>query len=258
MPKFELMLSRPLMNASGTLGFLPDARGPFELSSLGAFVTNPISLRPRVPAAPPNYLPFPGGFLLHTGYPNPGLRTAIKRYAQRWAQASLPVVVHLLAGGSDQASLDELTYMIQRLEGLEGVMGIEVGLPPDANTQTACAIAQTVLGELPIILRLPLESAVLLSRALLQAGLGDTLSAVSLAPPRGAMNVQQGLAAGRLYGPSLFPLSLAAVQAIHKAGLTVIGAGGVYHHEQFQSMLSAGAIAVQLDAVLWRGGWQSP
>jgi dihydroorotate dehydrogenase len=258
MPKFELSLSKPLMNASGTLGFTPDARGLPELSSLGAFVTNPISLRPRVPAAPPNYLSFPGGFLLHTGYPNPGLRTAIQRYAQRWAQASLPVVVHLLAGGADQASLDELTHMIQRLEGGEGIMGIEVGLPPDANAQTACAIAQAALGELPVILRLPLESAVLLSEALLQAGLGEALSAVSLAPPRGAMNAQGGLAAGRLYGPSLFPLSLAAVQAIHRIGLTVIGAGGVYHLEQFQSMLSAGAMAVQLDAVLWRSGWQSP
>jgi len=258
MPKFELSLISPLLNASGTLGFFPDPRGPLDLSLLGAFITNPISLRPRAPASPPNYQPYPGGFLLHTGYPNPGFRAAIKRYASRWAQSTLPILVHLLVSGSDQASLDELTYMIQRLEGRPGIMGIEIGLPPNADAQTACAIAQAALGELPLILRLPLENALLLSRALSQDGLGDTLSAVSLAPPRGAMRVPEGLATGRLYGPALFPLSLATVLAIRETGLTVFAAGGVYHQEQFQAMLSAGATAVQLDAVLWRGGWQSP
>jgi dihydroorotate dehydrogenase len=258
MPKFDLALTKPVMNASGTLGFVPDARGPCDLSMLGAFVTNPISLRPRVPAAPPNYQPYPGGFLLHTGYPNPGFRAAIKRYASRWAQSPLQVLVHLLASGSHATSLDELTDMVQGLEGRQGILGIEIGLPPDADAQTACAIAQAALGELPLILRLPLENALLLSRALLQNGLGDALSAVSLAPPRGALHVQNRLATGRLYGPALFPLSLATVGAIHQAGLAVIGAGGVYHQEQVQAMLSSGATAVQLDAVLWRDGWQSP
>lgn len=258
MPKFELALTKPLMNATGTLGFVPDARGPCDLSLLGAFVTNPISLHPRLPAAPPNYQPYPGGFLLHTGYPNPGFRAAIKRYASRWAQSPLPVLVHLLASGSDQASLDELTYMIQGLEDRQGIMGIEVGLPPEADAQTACAIAQAALGELPLILRLPLENALLLSQDLLQNGLGNSLFAVSLSPPRGALHVQDRMATGRLYGPALFPLSLAAVGVIHQAGLAVIGAGGVYQQDQAQAMLSAGATAVQLDAVLWRGGWQSP
>jgi dihydroorotate dehydrogenase len=36
----------------------------------------------------------------------------------------------------------------------------------------------------------------------------------------------------------------------------VIGSGGVYTPAQAEAMLQAGAIAVQLDAVFWRGGWQ--
>jgi dihydroorotate dehydrogenase len=34
----------------------------------------------------------------------------------------------------------------------------------------------------------------------------------------------------------------------------VIGAGGVYSQAQVESMLAAGALAVQVDAILWRGG----
>jgi len=37
------------------------------------------------------------------------------------------------------------------------------------------------------------------------------------------------------------------------AGLPVIAGGGVYTPEQAQALLDAGALAVQLDSVLWRG-----
>ena len=58
---------------------------------------------------------------------------------------------------------------------------------------------------------------------------------------------------GRLYGPALFPQALAGVRGLAQAGVPVIGAGGVYSQAQAQAMLAAGALAVQLDAVLWRG-----
>ncbi|HNQ95866.1 MAG TPA: hypothetical protein PKH47_14440, partial [Anaerolineales bacterium] len=73
--KRDLYFSKPLINAAGSLGFAPDLRVLQELGGLefGAFVTNPISLRPRVPTAQPAVLEYPGGFLLHTGLPNPGI-----------------------------------------------------------------------------------------------------------------------------------------------------------------------------------------
>ena len=73
MSKSELLLNTPIMNAAGCLGFAPDTHGPTDLSQLGAFITNPISLLARSPAHGPRFLSFPGGFMLHTGYPNPGL-----------------------------------------------------------------------------------------------------------------------------------------------------------------------------------------
>ncbi len=90
MPKYDLDISPPLMNAAGSLGFVPEPNGPVNLKQLGAFITNPISFQARTPARTRTSLPYAGGFLLHSGYPNPGLRAAVRRYAARWARSSLP------------------------------------------------------------------------------------------------------------------------------------------------------------------------
>jgi dihydroorotate dehydrogenase (NAD+) catalytic subunit len=248
--KYELHFRSPFVNAAGSLGFAPDPRAPLDLSRLGAFITNPVSSQPRTPASGPRYLPFSGGFLLHTGHPNPGLHTVIRHCAERWRRLGLPVIVHLLA-----QSASGLSLMIRRLETVDGVAGIELGLPSGVDSRAACALAQAAGGELPVIVRLPVERAAELASALpLQPG-QTSIAAISLAPPRGLLPGPDGaLVSGRLYGPSIFPLALAALHAVLPTGLPVIGGGGVYTLDQAEAMLAAGAVAVELDGVLWRGG----
>jgi dihydroorotate dehydrogenase (NAD+) catalytic subunit len=245
--EFDLAFDPPLMNAAGSLGFAPDWRGPIALERLGAFVTNPVSLQPRTPAQGPRLLPFPGGFLLHSGHPNPGLRRVIQRHAGRWGRAPLPVVVHLLA-----ESPAEVRQMAERLERIEGVAGLELGLPPGCDPATALDMLRAAQGELPLIARLPPEQAGPLALGLAGSG----LAAFSLAPPRGALPAPGGgLVHGRLYGPAILPAALQVVREASQGGLPVIGAGGVYGPRDVQAMFTAGAAAVQLDAVLWRGGF---
>ena len=244
MSKYDLPLRSPLLNAAGSLGFAPDPRGPVELARLGAFFTNPVSLGPRTPAHGRRYLPFPGGFLLHTGFPNPGLRAVIGRHAARWGRASLPVVVHLLP-----QQVDELPRMLARLEEVEGIAGDELGLPRDLDAAGAAGFVRAAVGERPVIVRLPAERAVDLAGAVTQAG----AAAVSLAPLRGALPASEGLLHGRLYGPALLPLALEVVHTIARRGITVIGSGGLYRPEDIDGMLSAGAAAVQVEALFWRG-----
>lgn len=190
MSKRELIIDPPLMNAAGTSGFAPNPHGPVDLSAMGAFVTNPISLDARSPAHGERVLSHPGGVLIHTGHPNPGLRNALARYAHQWARSPLPVIVHLLP--TEPA---ELQYMVLQLEDVEGIAGIEVELPPEV----------------------------------------DTLS-------------------GRLYGPSMFPMTLATTRALAQIGFPVIAAGVVYHAREAVTLLKSGAVAVQLDTVFWRTG----
>jgi dihydroorotate dehydrogenase (NAD+) catalytic subunit len=244
--KFDLALNPPLMNAAGSLGFSSGRRQSGSSYDLGAFVTNPVSLAQRSPAQGRGLWTFPGGFLLHSGYPNPGLKAVIRRHARRWSRSDLPVIVHLLAQRDD-----DLAVMVQILEGVPGVSAVEIGLPPEVDKDLTIRMVRAAAGELPVLARLPLERILELAEAAINAG----AAAVSLGPPRGALSGSDGkLLRGRSYGPALFPLALATVQALSKMGLPVIGACGVYQPEDIEAMLAAGAMAVQLDAALWRGG----
>ena len=247
MNKYDLSLNPPLMNAAGSLGFAPDPRAPVDLSLLGIFVTNPVSLSPRTPAQERLCLSYPGGFLLHTGYPNPGVRAVLRRCAARWERSECPILVHILAQHGE-----EVFKIVQQLDRLENLAGVELGMPPEAAPELVTELVSAGLGERPLIARLPLERAVDLAAVAIKAG----AAAVSLGAPRGALLDSSGkIIQGRMYGPSLFPLALETVQRVARLGLPVIGAGGVYRPQQVEAMLRAGAIAVQLDAMLWRGGF---
>jgi dihydroorotate dehydrogenase (NAD+) catalytic subunit len=247
-PKFDLNISPPQMNAAGSLGYYPESGGRVDFSRLGVFVTNPISTRRRTPANSRTCQEYPGGLLLHSGYPNPGLREAIRRYAQRWARSPLPIIVHLLVHQAENVA-----EMVIQLEELEGVMGIELGLPPEVDPETALDLVGAAVGELPLIVRLPVERAGELARSLAES----PVSAISLAPPRGALVGSNGeIVRGRLFGPAVFPLALGGLQDVLEGGLPVIAGGGVYEPWQAEACLEAGAIAVQLDSVLWSLGSQ--
>ncbi len=111
-PKYDLDISPPVMNAAGTLGYAPQSSDLVNFDQFGAFITNPISLHPRTPARTRRSHSYPGGFLLHSGYPNPGLRAVIKQYSTRWARARLPVIVHLLVH-----QVEDVQPMVDHLEG---------------------------------------------------------------------------------------------------------------------------------------------
>ena len=262
--KRDLYFSRPLMNAAGSLGFFPDFRslrgappkqseggGDFGSLNFGAFVTNPISLRPRQPTAQPTVLEYPGGFLVHTGLPNPGIHNALKKYSAKWTRSDLPIIVHLMADRPE-----ETQSMVRLLETQENVMAVELGFAPLLADDIILLTLEMRLGELPLIFSLPVEQVLSLGPRLMQEG----AQAISISAPRGALmpprpageglEVKE-LVTGRLFGPALFPQSLETVHSAAKLGIPIIGAGGVWSKENADAMLSVGALAVQVDAALW-------
>ena len=139
--------------------------------------------------------------------------------------------------------------MARRLETVEGVSGLEVGVVSDASAAMVVALTQAACGELPVIIQLPMERCIELASRAIQEG----AVAVSLAPPRGIFPAQDGeFVQGRLYGPAILPIALRTVKELTQMGIPIIGAGGVYAQEHRKAMLAAGALAVQLDATLWR------
>jgi dihydroorotate dehydrogenase len=213
------------------------------LDRLGAFITSPISRASRQPAGNRVYLPFPGGFLLHTGLPNPGISRAIRQYGRRWAGAPLPLIVHLLAERPETVA-----EMVRKLEGLENVLGVELGLPPDCPPELLDAFVSAAAGELPAAVCLGPEQIPALLPILQELN----PAAVHLSAPRGALPGPDGaLVRGRLYGPAMMPLMLNAAKDLVDAGLRVIADGGVYEREHAEAFLDCGVMAVGLGSVLW-------
>jgi dihydroorotate dehydrogenase (NAD+) catalytic subunit len=249
--KNDLTFRVPMMNAAGMLGFAPDPYAAHNLFSgagwktLGAFVTNPISLRPRLPAAQPEVVSSPGGLLLHTGLPNPGLSAVLKKHARRWAGAPVPVIVHLMADRPE-----ETARMVRQLEGLENVAAIELGFAPLLSMDIILMAVDMALGELPLIANLPAEQVLGLGPQVVARG----AAALSIAAPRGSLPLQPGGAviSGRLYGPAYFAQTLELTRSAARLGLALLAGPGVYTREQADLALASGAQAVQLDTVLWK------
>jgi dihydroorotate dehydrogenase (NAD+) catalytic subunit len=240
--KRDLYFSKPIMNAAGTLGFSPDTRAGISLHPFGAFVTNPISFRSRMPTAHPSVMQFNGGVLLHTGLPNPGLSAVIKKHEARWNRADIPIIVNLMADRPEETS-----QMVRMLENIENVMAVELGFAPLLADDIILLNLEMCLGEIPLIFSLPIEQVLSLGPKLIQEG----AAAISISSPRGALMKDNDLVTGRLYGQSLFPRSLDIVRSAAMLEIPIIGAGGVWNDKDAADMLSARAMAVQTDISLW-------
>jgi len=241
--KRDLYFSKPLINAAGSLGFTPDTRNGISMDSFGAFVTNPISLRPRLPTSHPAVVQFPGGFLLHTGMPNPGFRNVLKKYSAKWNRSNLPIIVNLMADRPE-----ETQRMVRELENMDNIMAVQLGFAPLLSDDIILLNLELCLGELPLIFSLPHEQVLSLGPKLIQEG----ADMISISSPRGAINDKDSnVITGRLYGRSLFPRSLDIVRSAVLLGLPIIGSGGVWTDADVESMLKAGATAVETDIRLW-------
>jgi dihydroorotate dehydrogenase (NAD+) catalytic subunit len=243
--KRELTLDRPWCNASGTLGFSAEAEFFIAGGQLGAFITNPISFSRRDPAGGPRFMAAAGGFVLHTGLPNPGLRSIIHRHLQRWRTMACPVVPHLIARDPS-----EIGRMADLLESIEAIAGVEIGLEDEDPSSIGRLVGEAAGGELPVLARLPFGAGAIQAWAALEAG----AVGISFGPPRAALPTPGGPPfRGRLYGPAVFAMALERVKRIREAGFEapVLASGGIYCREDLEAMLAAGASAVQLDSVLW-------
>jgi dihydroorotate dehydrogenase (NAD+) catalytic subunit len=256
--KVGLALRNPVMPAAGCFGLGTEYAHLVDVETLGAIVVGPVTAQPRRGANPPRTVPVPGGVLLHTGLANPGVAAVVRRYARKWARSPVPVIVHV-AGTSP----DEAAACCRRLSGVETVSGIELGLPDTASgsagptdvdlVDDAVAIIQAARADTspPLIVRLPLSSALALCEAAVEAG-ADALTVA--APPRGSDWHVPGacFVTGRLYGPFVLPLALRALRQVAKlVPVPLVGCGGIHDVEDTTAFLQAGATAVQVSGGLW-------
>ncbi len=250
MPKQDLAFRSRIINTAGMLGFAPDPRKSLSFDLLGAFVTNPVSLLSRSPALERCSIPYMGGVLLHSGFPNPGLAKIIGKYSRQWGISSIPIILHLMV--SDDLEMEKI---LRILEPVEGVTGLELSFEPDCEPQKIARLLQIALTEWPVIAQLSMEQMCSALPSLENA----ELSAVSISPKRGILSTQvvsgeNRLVSGRLYGASLYAQALTDMEQALTYKVPVIASGGVTTLEQVDQLIQAGAYAVQIDTVLWGQG----
>lgn len=247
--KNTLSLDNPVIIASGMMGFDPNTyKNLVKLEKLGAMITAPISWKPRGPSKGTRAVPLASGLLLHTGLPNAGIRKVVKEQAAAWRNSPIPIIVHLI-----DSHEDHLFNSARELEGLENVAGIELGIREDAPPEEL----ETLVGaakrgsELPLLVKLPLFAAPWMAEIAQDAG-ADAVTIAS--PPRGTERDPHSgfLVGGRMYGPFLKPMVMRAIgQTAAYLKIPIIGCGGIHHPDDARDFMEAGAIAVQVDTLLW-------
>ena len=235
----DLPLTSPYLNAAGMLGFAPHGVWNWQQPQ-GAFVTAPISRHARSAAENRTATTRHGLALLHSGLPNPGLRVAIRQYGHRWADATLPIWVHIIPSQAGEA-----IEMVRVLEDVEGVAAVEMSLPDNTPADTWFEVLKGVGGSrLPLILSLSITCAtVSWLETIGEAG----AAAINVTAPRGMMDG----GSGRLYGPALLPLAHQALNCATSAGVPVIVSSGIFTIQDASELLQHGAAAVGLDTILW-------
>jgi dihydroorotate dehydrogenase (NAD+) catalytic subunit len=190
---------------------------------------------------------------LRAGNSNPGLGHALRHEAKEWPVWDIPVIVRLAA-----ADLDGYARLAARLEGVEGVSGLEIRLPVDNDTteelsgsvDVVAALCEATL--LPLLVMLPLPAPKGLPEMCLQAG-ADAL--VVAAPVTGAVwDAEVGsFYSGDWYGLGVMPQVLHEVRRLAaQVRAPVIARGGIQSAEEAIAYLRAGAKAVQVDSVILR------
>jgi dihydroorotate dehydrogenase (NAD+) catalytic subunit len=253
------MLANPVMTASGTFSFGLDKGHAFDIQKLGAVVTKTVTLRPRAGNPQTRTAETPAGMLNAIGLQNPGVDAVLKNMTPRWARWRVPVVVSILG-----ATIEEYGRLAGRLDGVDGVAGIEVNISsPNAkrggmefgqDPETAAAVTEAVVSQttLPVIVKLTpnVTDIVAVARAVVDAGadalcLINTLQAMAIDTPSRQPTISSTFAG--LSGPAIKPVALRMVYQVASAiDVPIVGCGGCSTGADAIEFLLAGATAVQV------------
>jgi dihydroorotate dehydrogenase (NAD+) catalytic subunit len=251
--KYGLSLKSPIMTASGAAGYGNEYSDLIDFNLLGAFVTNPVSLRPRKAVKGSRLQIHSGHMIVHTGLPNPGIKLVVHEHRKEWEWFPVPIIIHVLA-----TTPSETAKATTFLSNTPGIHGIELGLADNVKSERAVNLVQAAMaGDLPVIVRIPFSRIAELAPLIADEG----VSALTLTgPPRVLLPSEENhngkdgsFFRGRLYGPAIFPILLHTIsQWTRKLSVPIVACGGIQSGEQALACLRLGAAAVQIDAMLWR------
>jgi dihydroorotate dehydrogenase (NAD+) catalytic subunit len=264
--KHSLVLANPVMVASGTFSYATEYAKLLDVERLGAIISKTTTLHPKAGSPAGGRIDeTPAGMLNSIGLQNIGIDRVVRDMAPVWARWRVPVLVSILG-----ATVDEYGECAARLEGVEGIAGLELNISsPNAlqggmefgqDARTAAAVTAAVVrnSTLPVVVKLTpnVTDIAAIARAVADAGADalcviNTLQAMSIDARSRRPRITRTFAG--LSGPAMKPVALRMVWQVASAvNLPVIGCGGIMSGTDAAEFLLAGATAVQVGTATFR------
>ena len=254
-----LKLKNPVMTASGTFGYADEFKELVDLNCLGAIIVKGLSLKPSMGNPPPRIIETPSGMLNAIGLENIGIDAFVKEKLGFLKELATPVLANIYG-----KSIEEYAELAMRIDGIEGVAGIEVniscpnikaggisfGVDPLSAYNVTKAVREAT--SKPVMVKLTPNVTDIAEIALSVEDAGaDSLSLINTITGM-LIDINTGrpkLAniTGGLSGPAIKPVALRMVwQVAQKVKIPVVGVGGIITAEDALEFFIAGASAVQI------------
>ena len=254
-----LKLKNPVMTASGTFGYAGEFKELVDLNRLGAIIVKGLSLKPSMGNPPPRIVETSSGMLNAIGLENIGLDAFVKEKLPFLKELATPVLVNIYG-----KSIEEYAKLALRLDGIEGIAGIEVniscpnikaggisfGVDPASAYNVTKAVREVT--SKPVMVKLTPNVTDIAEIALSVEDAGaDSLSLINtITGMLIDINTRRPKLAnitGGLSGPAIKPVALRMVwQVAQKVKIPVVGVGGIITAEDALEFFMAGASAVQI------------
>ena len=254
----SLLLSNPVIAASGTFGYGVEFAHLVDLNSLGGIVVKGLSAQPLAGAPGPRLCETAGGMINAVGLQNIGVRAFVTEKLPELRKYRTAVIANVFGH-----TLAEYVEVIRVLEDAEGVAayelniscpnvdhgGAEFGLDPALTTEVVVAARRAAKRPLWVKLA-PNVDVKAIARAAEAAGadaltVANTYPAMSIDPRAGRSRL--GRLTGGLSGPAIKPMTLRLVyEASRAVKVPIIGLGGIETAQDAIEYLMAGATAIQV------------
>ncbi len=254
-----LKLKNPVMTASGTFGYAKEFESLVDLNRLGAIVVKGLSLKPSKGNPPPRIVETHCGMLNAIGLENIGIERFIKEKLPFLQTISTPTITNIYG-----KSVDEYAELASRIEGIDGISGIEIniscpnvsagGIAFGVDGRAAFDVVQAVRKRIskPVIVKLSpnVTDIVEIAKKVQDAG-ADALSVINtvtgMAVDIESRRPKLANITGGLSGPAIKPIALRMVwQTAKSVRIPVIGVGGILTAEDALEFFIAGAAAIQV------------
>ncbi|MHB8755450.1 MAG: dihydroorotate dehydrogenase [Candidatus Acidiferrales bacterium] len=254
----SLLLSNPVIAASGTFGYGVEFAHLVDLNSLGGIVVKGLSAQPLAGAPGPRLCETTGGMINAVGLQNIGVRAFVAEKLPELRKYRTAVIANVFGH-----TLAEYVEVIRVLEDAEGVAayelniscpnvdhgGAEFGLEPSLTTEVVAAARQAA--KRPLWVKLAPNADVKAIAVAAEAAGADALTVANTYPAMSIDSRSGGSRLGRLMGglsgPAIKPMTLRLVYEVSRAvNVPIIGLGGIETAQDAAEYLMVGATAIQV------------